>query len=160
VSEKRYLIFRIEGNRHALVLEDVAEILDPSVFYPIPKAPGYYRGVMNCHGRPTPVLDLASLYYGKTTGEDGKVLVLDTKKANLALLVTSVVNIVFGPFPVETTVSSDGTVTKMLPVVEGNASIIEPDELLETLEAQMNGPLEDAERNPPSRTAALHEGNG
>jgi chemotaxis signal transduction protein len=159
VSEKRYLICEIDGKGHALLLEDVAEIMDAPVFYPIPKAPGYYSGVMNCHGRPTPVLDLSSMYYGKSAGVAGKVLVLDRKMANLALLVHSVVNIVFGPFPVGPSPSDDGTVGKMLPVAEGTARIIEPEELIEILEAEMNRPVGDAGSTLPGRFEALREGS-
>jgi chemotaxis signal transduction protein len=160
VSEKRYLIFEIDGKRHALLLEDVAEIMDPPVFYPIPKAPGYYPGVINCHGRPTPVLDLSSMCYGKPVGDAGKVLVLDRKAANLALLVHGVVNIVFGPFPVAPSPSDDGTIGKTLPVAEGTAGIIEPEALMEILEAEMNKPVGDGGSNIPGRFEALREGNG
>jgi len=160
VSERRYLIFEIAGERHALLLENVAEIMDPPVFYPIPKAPLCYPGVINCHGRPTPVLDLAFLYYGKSAGGTGKVLVLDRKKANLALLVQSVVNIVFGPFPVVAAASNDGVDWKMLQVADGTARFVEPEELLETLEAEMNSPLKDSAGNLPGRAAVLNEGNG
>lgn len=97
MTEKRYLIFESGGTNHALLLEDVAEIIDPPVMYLIPKAPPYYCGLINCHGRPTPVVDMGLMEGGDAAGEAGKILVLDRKTANLGLLVERVIDIVSSP---------------------------------------------------------------
>lgn len=140
MSERRYLIFEISGENHALLLEHVAEIMDPATWYPIPRVPRYYRGVMNCHGRPTPVLDLALLFRGKPVAAAGKVLVLAGKTANLALLVDDVINIVSGHFTVEPATGGVYGIGASILIGGVAVKIIEPEKLIEVLEAEINGP--------------------
>ncbi len=140
MSDRRYLIFEIRGEKYALVLEDVEEIMDPPVIYPMPKAPYYYRGVMNCHGRPMPVLDLGSLYKGDASCGTGKILVLDRKAANLAFLVDRVIHIVSGHLVINPAPCCDCGIEKSLMVADDPAKLIVPEKLVETLEQEMNRP--------------------
>jgi len=58
-AESRYLVFDVGGERYALILQDVEEIMELPEIHPLPRAPSYYSGVMNCHSMPVPILDLA-----------------------------------------------------------------------------------------------------
>ena len=84
-----FLGFTLRGERYALPLQEVAEVMEPPRLFPVPRAPVCIRGAMNSHGNLVAVLDLACLF-GHSGGEEGKVLVLDRRIANLALLVDSV----------------------------------------------------------------------
>ena len=88
-----FLIFTLSGARYAIALTQVAEVIDQTVTWPIPLAPGYYHGAMNFHGSIVAVMDL-SLFLGRGTGHaTGKVIVLPTGTASLAFMVESIVRI-------------------------------------------------------------------
>lgn len=155
-ADRRYLIFWSEGERHAFLLEEVAEIMDPPEFYPIPKVPGHYAGIMNCHGRPTPVVDMRAFFKGgKSSATAGKVLVLERKIANLAILVADVEKIVVGPFPASRGDSGNGVVE----FEGGTAKLIEPEELVAALEAEMNRPSSEGIIRTPAGSG-IPRGNG
>ena len=139
MSDGRYLIFEVTGQKYALAVEDVAEIMNPPALYPLPKAPAYYRGLMNCHGRPITVLDLATLYKRVPQDKEGKILVLGGKKVNLALLVQRVIGIVSGLHSAEQEDGGDYGVETSLSGDDGAVRLIEPEKLLERLEAEING---------------------
>jgi chemotaxis signal transduction protein len=90
-----FLIVSVRGERCALYLGDIAEVMETFTTYPIPKSPPSLLGVMNFHGSPVPVLDLASFLHGSPPSGSGPVLVLDHRMASLALRVDAVERILF-----------------------------------------------------------------
>ncbi len=134
-----YLIFEILRERYAADLEDVGEITDPPFFFPLPKAPLYYKGVINCHGRPTPVIDLSRFFKDVPVAGPGKIIVLKGKSINLALLVDHVVNIVKGDFPSEPPTGNERGIDRVLLTSEGAVSVIGPEKLIDLLEKEING---------------------
>jgi len=62
--------------------------------FPIPKAPKTFLGVMNFHGTPTPVLDLAAFLHGDPPENSGRILILDHKIGSLALRIDTVERII------------------------------------------------------------------
>lgn len=137
--EERYLIFEIGKERFAIALADAAEIMELPAVYPLPKAPFYYRGMINVHNRPVPLLDLALKRGNEPSEKCGEVLVIGGKNVNLALLVDRVVDIVAGAFPVEAATDGDCLAEKRLILADTEIKLIEPERLLQILELEMNG---------------------
>jgi hypothetical protein len=90
-----FLIVTVRGERCALHLGDIAEVMETFTTFPIPTAPHPILGVMNFHGSPVPVLDLASFLHGPPPTGSGPILVLDHRIAALALRVDAVERILF-----------------------------------------------------------------
>jgi len=91
---RRFLIFTLHGDRYAMNVSDLAEVMETPPTFPIPKAPKSFLGVMNFHGSPIPVLDLASFLHGEPPKNSGRILILDHKIGSLALRIDTVERIV------------------------------------------------------------------
>jgi purine-binding chemotaxis protein CheW len=91
---RRFLIFTLRGERYAMNVGDLSEVMEPPPTFPIPKAPKTYLGIMNFHGAPTPILDLATFLHGDPPKSSGRILILDHKLGSLALRIDTVERIV------------------------------------------------------------------
>jgi purine-binding chemotaxis protein CheW len=91
---KRFLIFTLRGDRYAMNVSDLSEVMETPPTFPIPKAPKTFLGVMNFHGAPTPVLDLASFLHGDPPKSSGRILILDHKIGSLAVRIDTVERII------------------------------------------------------------------
>lgn len=91
---RRFLIFTLRGGRYAMNVSDLAEVMETPPTFPIPKAPKTFLGVMNFHGTPMPVLDLASFFHGEPAKNTGRILILDHKIGSLALRIDTVERII------------------------------------------------------------------
>jgi purine-binding chemotaxis protein CheW len=93
----RCVVFRAGGERFALPLEAVREVVLPQPpFARVPRSGPAVRGAMNLRGRVVPVVDLAALLglAAPPLGErDGQVLVLDGERPGLGLLVGLVLGV-------------------------------------------------------------------
>ena len=136
---RRYLVFVLCGESFALVLEQVAEVLDSPSFYPIPKAPSYYSGAINFHGDVVPVLDLAA--YLKVVGcaDGGKLLVLDAHLASLALRVGPEVDILSDSSVLEEEEGDSPLIEKVLISADREIRLLNPEALIGELEERING---------------------
>jgi len=131
---QRLLIFRIQGNRYAMDLQDVAEVLDPPGMFPVPWAPSCIRGAINFHGSLVAVLDLSTVMNAGSLDRGGSLLVLDRKIANLALWVEKVDNIVLTDGVLEEDESSDPLVGSILVMADGEIRLLALPRLLEQIE--------------------------
>lgn len=91
---RRFLIFTLRGERYAMNAGDLSEVMEPPPTFPIPKAPKTYLGIMNFHGAPIPILDLAAFLHGDPPKSSGRILILDHKLGSLALRIDTVERIV------------------------------------------------------------------
>ena len=91
---RRFLIFTLRGDRYAMNVSDLSEVMETPPTFPIPKAPKTFLGVMNFHGTPTPVLDLAAFLHGDPPENSGRILILDHKIGSLALRIDTVERII------------------------------------------------------------------
>ncbi len=133
-----YLVFDVHGEHYAAALSDVSEIADPPPFHPLPRAPRYYRGLLNCHGRPTPVIDLSMLFRGAPTAGGGKIVVLSGKSINLAMMVDNTLGIVKGDLPTEPATGTEPGVERVV-LASGEAyKLIVPENLIAVLEEKIN----------------------
>lgn len=134
--ENRYLVFDVGGERYVLNLHDVEEIMELPDIHPLPRAPSYYSGIMNCHSMPVPILDLA-VFLKKVSSPPGeKILVLNRKIANLALRVHAVKGIAAGIVTEETDIADVDSIEKTLLVADGEAKLLVSERLLLRLEQE------------------------
>ncbi len=133
-NSDRLIIFTLRGNKYALYLRHVAEVVElPSVF-PMPHAPLYFQGIMNFHGNLVSLLDLGHYLMNAPRNPDGKVLVLDAGIANLALWVDAVENVGSADVILEEFESDENLVEKVLVMADGEVRLLSVEKLLEQLE--------------------------
>jgi purine-binding chemotaxis protein CheW len=93
----RHVVFRAGGERFALPLEVVREVVVPRPpFARVPRAPAAVRGAMNLRGRVVAVVELAPLLglAPDALGPgQGHVLLLDRERRGLGVLVSSVLGV-------------------------------------------------------------------
>jgi chemotaxis signal transduction protein len=109
LTMEQFLSFTLAGETYALEVGDVREVLEVSTITPLPRTPGYLRGVINVRGSVVPVIDLRlKLGMSKTEKSiDTCVVVLDVPSA-------------LGP------VTAGALVDSVQEVVEFEAAMIEP----------------------------------
>ena len=132
----RLLIFSLQGSKYALDLQDVAEVLEPPLIFPIPSAPPFFPGIMKFHGNLVTVFDLARFLNRNRApcNPHGKVVVLDSRIANLAVWVDMVENIVATDIVLEEDESSEPLVGKVLIMADGEVKMLAVEKLLAKLE--------------------------
>jgi len=90
----RHVLFRAGGERFALPLDSVREVVIPQApFARVPRAGAAVRGAMNLRGRVVAVVDLAALVgLGSEPLQAGRgqVVILDRDRRALGLLVSQV----------------------------------------------------------------------
>lgn len=136
---RRYIVFTLRGGRYALDLRDVAEVRDPPLTFPIPRAPHYFAGIINFHGALVAVLDLAMFFEAQHGSTGEKILVLDRSIANLAILVDMVEDIVSEEVVLEEREGGDATTASLLVMADGEVKLLAVRNILENLEAVLNG---------------------
>ncbi|MBT0651510.1 chemotaxis protein CheW [Geomobilimonas luticola] len=134
-SSRGFLVFTLQGERYGLSLQDVLEVMDPSLPVPVPRAPEFIRGVVNVHGNLVAVLDLARLFARGEAVVEGKFLVLDRRIANLALWVDGVEG--FVAEEAGTDPPADGLIARVVRSGTGTIRILALDRLVERVEEQL-----------------------
>jgi chemotaxis signal transduction protein len=135
-AESRYLVFDVGGEWYALILQDVEEIMELPEIHPLPRAPSYYSGVMNCHSMPVPILDLALFLKKGSSPPGGKILVMNRKIANLALRVHVIKCIAAGIVTEETGIDNFDGIVKTLLVAGAETKLLLSEKLLLQLEEE------------------------
>ena len=130
----RLIIFTISGIKYALFLRHVAEVVELPRIFPMPHAPLYFPGIMNFHGDLVSLLDLSQFLMNAPRNPHGKVLVLDTDIANLALWVDTVENVGAAEVVLEEFESDESLVEKVLIMADGEVKMLSVEKLLERLE--------------------------
>jgi purine-binding chemotaxis protein CheW len=130
----RLIVFTLQGSKYALYLRDVAEVVEPPRIFPMPRVPLFFPGIMNFHGNLVSLLDLAHFFTNIPRDTQGKVLVLDTGIANLALWVDAVENVGSADVVLEEYESNENLVEKVLIMADGEVKMLSVEKLLEQLE--------------------------
>ncbi len=130
----RFLVFRVGERRYAFNLDDVAEVMDPPVLFPIPRALRWFSGMMNFHGTLVAVLDLAQFFTIDGDASERKVVVLDGRIANLAFLVDRIETIVTHDVVIGERAAADDLVASVLVLVDGEVSLLAAETLVGKLE--------------------------
>jgi purine-binding chemotaxis protein CheW len=93
----RHVVFQSGGERFAVALEAVREVVVPQLPYArVPRAAAAVRGAMNLRGRVVAVVELAALLGLKPDAlapAQGHVLVLERSRRGLGLLVAAVLGV-------------------------------------------------------------------
>lgn len=72
----QYLTFRVLGERYAVNILDIKEIIEVTQLTRVPMALAAVRGVMNLRGNVTPVIDLAERFHATPTSIDRRTVIL------------------------------------------------------------------------------------
>lgn len=136
----RHVVFRLAGERFALPLGAVREVVVPQPpFARVPRVSEAVRGVMNLRGRVLPVVDLAPLVglpAQPLAGGQGQVLVLEREKRSLGFLIGQVI----GVEPVVLPPPGEDRILRGLVVLKGSAvSLLAPDGLAAAADALFGG---------------------
>lgn len=131
---QRLLIFNVQGDRYAVDLQDVAEVLDPPETFPVPWAAAAIKGAINFHGNLVTVLDLAGFMNIGSIDRKGNILVLDRRIANLALWVDGIENIVLTDGVLEEDESSNPLVRSLIIMADGEIRMLAIEKLLVSIE--------------------------
>jgi purine-binding chemotaxis protein CheW len=127
---ERHVVFRVAGERFALPLGAVREVVLPQPpFALVPRAGGAVRGVMNLRGRVVAVVDLAELMGLEPQpllAGVGQVVILDREKRALGLLI-GVVQGVEALVPLEPT--AEGMVAGVATASLGAVTLLRPEPL-------------------------------
>lgn len=124
-TQKKYLIFEVQGTRCAFDLAHIAEVADPPCSWPIPLAPFFLTGAIHVHGSIVAMMDLAFFLGWPVVRKPEKMILIDQSIAALAILVDRVIRIVTQP-EIETRNSSTSpfeSFTLILP--DGDASLLD-----------------------------------
>ena len=130
----RLIVFTLSSSKYALFLRNVAEVMEPPRIFPLPHAPHFFPGVINFHGNLVSVLDLARFLVDAPRNVHGKLLVLDTSVAHLALWVDVVENVGSADVVLEEFASDEPLVEKVLAMADGEVKMLSVEKLLEKLE--------------------------
>ncbi len=126
----RHVVFRVAGERYAIPLEAVREVVVPQPpFARVPRAPEAVRGVMNLRGRVVAVVDLAQLVGlapQPLRGGAGQVLILEHAKRALGFLIGGVLGVEAIALPEGT---DPGLVRGVAPAASGAVTLLAPDAL-------------------------------
>ena len=91
---RKFVVVDLSGDAYAVPAEQVREIvLDTSIHY-LPFVPSYIRGLVNRHGEAYTAIDLCALLRKQAGSGEQTLLVLNLEDDKLALLVSSVREIV------------------------------------------------------------------
>jgi len=76
VSSDQYLTFQVLGERYAVNILDIKEIIEVTQMTRVPMALAAVRGVMNLRGNVAPVIDLAQRFHDCRTTLDRRSVIL------------------------------------------------------------------------------------
>jgi len=138
--DPRHVVFRSGGERFALPLESVSEVVNPQPpFARVPRAGDSVRGAMNLRGRVVAVVELAPLLglsAARLAEGQGQVLVIDRERRGLGFLVDGVLGVEpVGPLERP----GDGPVRGLASVRDAPVSVLDPDALCEAAHRLFGG---------------------
>jgi len=133
----RILIAEVGGERIALPLEQVAEVREQAVSFPLPLAPPFLGRAISAKGCLTPVLD-TGLYLGRGASSlPGRILVKSGDGVNLALQVDRVIDIVPGDTVAEAQSLAEEPFVALLVLPCGKVPLLSRGQLLRMLERSL-----------------------
>jgi purine-binding chemotaxis protein CheW len=102
ISERQLVVFSVVGEEFGISIANVREIFKPDQITPVPKAPGFIKGVINLRGSIIPVVDVQErfevspdstgrhLLAREHVNDNGRILVAHINDTIVGLLVESV----------------------------------------------------------------------
>ena len=89
---KQFIVFRLGNEEYGIDIQKVTTIENLKPITRVPKAPNYYRGVLNLRGDIIPVMDLRikfNLPQAEDT-EDSRIIIANTEEISFGLIVDKV----------------------------------------------------------------------
>ncbi len=88
VAGERLLVFDLDGEKYAIPIHEIAQIIHMPRATPVPNAPPFLKGIFSLRGRIVSIIDVAKrLGLDRPPPEDPKVVVLDMGADHFGLLV-------------------------------------------------------------------------
>ncbi|MBU5614304.1 chemotaxis protein CheW [Geomonas azotofigens] len=137
MTAQRLLLFSVARELFALNLQEVCEVMEPQQCYPVAGAPPHYLGLINFHGNLTALVDLAGYLRLKSRPLPGKLLVIDTRLAHLALKVDAVGSILDASSITGASSHDDPLTEALLETPQGNVRLLRLETLLSGLEQEL-----------------------
>ena len=161
-ARRDVLVFRVGGQRYAIPLRDIAEIVPMARLASSPSLPAVVDGFLNLAGRAVAVVRLARLLGApeQPPGLYTPLLILRHAEPPLALLVERVERVVRladgGVLPVGTDDSFNGAVTGVATLDAQPVFLLAPDLLLLAKEQQCLAEFQDREQSRLRALAGAH----
>ncbi|MEX0798053.1 MAG: chemotaxis protein CheW [Bacteriovoracaceae bacterium] len=91
-ESERFLVFTLNGEKYALTLLKVKEVIALTKTTPMPYMPSYFKGIMNLRGKVISVIDLRLKFKMKESGESSEttIIILDIDSLSVGVVVDSV----------------------------------------------------------------------
>jgi len=92
---RNFVFFLLTGEKYAVCIESVQEIIKPKEITEIPHTPSYLRGVVNLRGKIVPVIDLRMRFGlpGSELTKAARIVVVCCQEQVLGLLVDAVLSV-------------------------------------------------------------------
>jgi purine-binding chemotaxis protein CheW len=138
VEPTRHVLFRAGGERFALPLASVREVVIPQPpFARVPRSSPGVRGAMNLRGRVVALVDLAALVgIGSESleGGRGQVIIFDREPRSLGILVGQVLGV--AALAPESLEPRGGMVTGVAQIGEAAVTLLDPEQVAQHAAAQ------------------------
>lgn len=95
IEGRNHVFFLLSGEKYAVGIESVQEIIKPKEITGIPHTPDYLRGVVNLRGKIVPVIDLKMRFGlpGSELSKSARIVVVRRQDQVLGLLVDAVLSV-------------------------------------------------------------------
>lgn len=89
---KQFIVFRLGNEEYGIDIQKVTTIENLKPITRVPKAPDYFRGVLNLRGDIIPVMDLRIKFNLPQTEdtEDSRIIIVYTEEASFGIIVDKV----------------------------------------------------------------------
>jgi purine-binding chemotaxis protein CheW len=93
----QYVTFKLEGETYGINVMQVQEVLRHTEIAPVPGAPSYVLGIINLRGNVVTVIDTRKRFGLRPSelNEDTRVIIIESDKQVLGILVDSVAEVVY-----------------------------------------------------------------
>ncbi len=94
-SEKHLVLFTIAGEKYAVDINSVYEIIRPQPITRVPKAPFFVEGIINLRGKVVPVVDMRKRFGLADTEQtkDSRIMVVDSNGESVGIIVDAVTEV-------------------------------------------------------------------
>jgi purine-binding chemotaxis protein CheW len=89
---KQFIVFRLENEEYGIDIQKVTTIENIKPMTRVPKAPEYFRGVINLRGDIIPIIDLRLKFNLKKTAEteDSRIIFILSEETSFGIIVDKV----------------------------------------------------------------------
>ncbi len=94
-TEKHLVLFTIAGEKYAVDINSVYEIIRPQPVTRVPKAPFFVEGIINLRGKVVPVVDMRKRFGLANTEQtkDSRIMVVDSNGESVGIIVDAVTEV-------------------------------------------------------------------